>query len=72
MLGVVDHSEIDYEIYDIQNKFLVKTGSIDIGSASSLLELRMGAFNAFKPFLEKGGILEKRKINALLEDEIND
>ena len=72
MLGVVDDSEIDYEIYDIQNKFLVKTGSIDIGSGSSLLKLRMGAFNAFKPFLEKGGILEKRKYNALADEEINE
>ncbi|MGD8640685.1 MAG: hypothetical protein PVG89_08670, partial [Gammaproteobacteria bacterium] len=61
MLGTVDKSDIDYEIYDIQNKVLVKTGSIDIGSGSSLLEIRMGAFNAFKPFLEKGGILDRRK-----------
>lgn len=63
MLGKVDDSEIDYEIYDIQNKFLIKTGSIDIGSGSSLLKLRMGAFSAFKPFIEKGGILDKKKFD---------
>ena len=61
MLGTVDDSDIDYEIYDVQNRFLVKTGSIDIGSGSHLLKLRTGAFSAFKPFLEKGGILDKRK-----------
>ena len=72
MLGIVDDSEIDYEIYDVQNRFLVKTGSIEIGSGSSLLKLRMGAFNAFKPFLEKGGILDKRKYTALAEDEISE
>jgi hypothetical protein len=70
MLGNVNDSELDYEIYDIQNNFLVKTGSIDIGSGSSLLKLRMGAFNAFKPFLEKGGILDKRKYSELADDEI--
>ena len=53
MLGTVDDSDIDYEIYDIQNKFLVNTGSIEIGSGSSLLKLRMGAFKAFKSFIEK-------------------
>ena len=52
MLGTVDDSNIDYEIYDVQNRFLVKTGSIDIGRGSSLLKLRVGAFSAFKPFLE--------------------
>ena len=60
MLGEVDDSKIDYEIYDIQNNFLVTTGTISIGNGSSLLKLRMGAFNAFKAFLEKGGILDKR------------
>ena len=67
MLGKVDNSDIDYEIYDIQNEFLVKTGSIDIGRGSSLLKLRMEAFAAFKPFIEKGGILEKRKYNSLAD-----
>ncbi|WP_455200555.1 hypothetical protein, partial [Kaarinaea lacus] len=71
MLGTVDESDIDYEIYDVQNRFLVKTGSIDIGSGSSLLKLRMGAFSAFKPFLEKGGILDKRKYFAVTESEID-
>jgi len=64
MLGTVDRSDIDYEIYDIQNRFLVNTGSIEIGSGSSLLKLRMGAFKAFKSFIEKGGILEDRKHNV--------
>jgi len=72
MLGVVDAFEIEYAIYDIQNKSLVKTGSIDIGSGSSLLTLRMGAFNAFKPFLEKGGILEKRQYIGLADEEIDE
>jgi len=62
MIGDVDDSDINYKIYDIQNKFLISSGSIDIGNGSSLLKLRMGAFNAFKPFIEKGGILEKRSI----------
>jgi len=61
MLAVVDVSGIDYEVYDVQNESLVKTGSIPIGQGSSLLKLRMGAFEAFKPFLEKGGILENRQ-----------
>jgi len=64
MLGTVDESEVDYEIYDVQNQFLVKTGSIKIGRGSSLLKIRMGAFSAFKPFLEKGGILDKRKYGS--------
>jgi len=71
MLGTVDDSEIDYEIYDVQNRFLVKTGSIDIGSGSSLLKLRVGAFSAFKPFLEKGGILDKRKYIASAESAVD-
>lgn len=70
MIGTVNDSEIDYEIYDVQNKFLVKTGSIKIGSGSSLLKLRMGAFNAFKPFLEKGGILDKRQYSAPADEEL--
>jgi hypothetical protein len=61
MIGTVDNSEIEYEIYDIQNKYLVQTGSIEVGSGSSLLKLRMGAFRAFKSFIETGGILENRK-----------
>jgi len=69
MYGSVDNSDINYEIYDIQNKFLIGTGSIDIGSNSSLLKLRMGAFNAFKPFIEKGGILDKRQYAAATEEE---
>jgi|GEM_PF-2025720 len=69
MLGTVDNSDIEYEIYDIQNKYLVRTGSIEIGSGSSLLKLRMGAFRAFKLFIEKGGILENRKYSALADEE---
>jgi hypothetical protein len=69
MLATVDDSDIDYEIYDIQNKFLVNTGSINIGRGSSLLKLRMGAFKAFKSFIEKGGILEDRKYNAIAASE---
>lgn len=72
MLGTVDESDIDYEIYDIQNKTLINTGSIDIGSGSSLLKLRLGAFNAFKPFIEKGGILDKRKYNAIAEAKVKE
>ena len=72
MLGSVDDSDIDYEIYDVQNRFLVKTGSIDIGGGSSLLKLRMGAFSAFKPFLEKGGILDKRKYLTSADDEVDE
>ena len=72
MLGTVDGSDIDYEIYDVQNRFLVKTGSIDIGRGSSLLKLRMGAFSAFKPFLEKGGILDKRKYITLAGNEVDE
>ena len=72
MLGTVDNSDIEYEIYDIQNKYLVQTGSIEIGTGSSLLKLRMGAFRAFKPFIEKGGILENRKYNAIADAEADD
>jgi hypothetical protein len=72
MLGTVDDSEIEYEIYDIQNKFLINTGDIEIGTGSSLLKLRMGAFNAFKSFIEKGGILEKRKYSAIADGEGNE
>lgn len=72
MLGTVDGSGIDYEIYDVQNRFLVKTGSIDISRGSSLLKLRMGAFSAFKPFLEKGGILDKRQYTALTDSEVDE
>lgn len=64
MLGKVDGSDIDYETYDVQNKSLVKSGSISIGNNSSLLKLRLGAFKAFKPFIEKGGILDKRKFKV--------
>jgi len=64
MLGKVDNSDIDYETYDVQNKSLIESGSISIGSNSSLLKLRLGAFNAFKPFLEKGGILDKKNYQA--------
>lgn len=65
MLGTVDHSDIGYQIYDVRNKYLISTGSIEIGGGSSLLKLRMGAFSAFKPFIEKGGILDKRKYSAV-------
>ena len=71
MLGTVDKSDIDYEIYDVRNKYLVNTGSIDIGGGSSLLKLRMGAFKAFKSFIEKGGILEDRQFNAVADVEVN-
>ena len=69
MLGTVDDSDIDYEIYDIQKKALVNTGSIEIGTGSSLLTLRMGAFKAFKLFIENGGILEKRKYEAIADGQ---
>ena len=69
MLGTVGRSDIDYETYDIQNKSLVETGSIKIGSGSSLLKLRLGAFKAFKPFIEKGGILDKRKYTAIADSD---
>jgi hypothetical protein len=72
MLGTVDDSDIEYEIYDVQNKYLVKTGSIEIGSGSSLLILRMGAFKAFKSFIEKGGILDKRKYSVTADGEVNE
>lgn len=72
MLGKVGRSDIEYETYDIQNKYLVETGSIDIGSGSNLLKLRLGAFNAFKPFIEKGGILDKRKYNAVSDDRLKE
>lgn len=64
MIGKVDGSDIDYETYDVQNKSLVESGSISIGSNSSLLKLRLGAFKAFKLFIEKGGILDKRKFKV--------
>lgn len=64
MIGKVDGSDIDYETYDVQNKSLVESGSISIGSNSSLLKLRLEAFKAFKPFIEKGGILDKRKFKV--------
>jgi len=69
MLGTVDKTDIDYQIYDVRNKYLISTGSIGIGSGSSLLKLRMGAFSAFKPFIEKGGILDKRKYSAVEDGE---
>lgn len=72
MLGTVDDSEIDYEVYDVKNNFLVNAGSIDIGGGSSLLKLRMGAFDAFKPFLEKGGILDTRKYSAQVDDNVTE
>ena len=72
MLGKVDESDIEYETYDVQNKSLVESGSIDIGSGSSLLKLRLGAFNAFKPFIEKGGILEKRKYDVIQDNVVNE
>lgn len=72
MLGKVDRSDIDYKVYNIQNKSLVNTGSIKIGRGSSLLKLRLGAFNAIKPFIEKGGILDKRKYNAMADGEVNE
>lgn len=69
MLATVDDSDIDYETYDVQNKSLVKSGSISIGSNSSLLKLRLGAFNAFKLFIEKGGILDKRKFKLATDEK---
>lgn len=71
MLANVDKSDIDYEVYDIRNKSLINSGSLNIGSGSSLLKLRLGAFNAFKPFIEKGGILDKRKFNAIAAGAVN-
>lgn len=64
MLGLVDLDGISYEVYDVQNNSLVNRGSIKVGKGSSLLKLRMGAFDAFKPFIEKGGILDRRKFDS--------
>ena len=58
MIGRVDESRIDFEVYDVRNRYLVNTGSMKIGSNASLLNLRLGAFKAFKVFIEKGGILD--------------
>ena len=65
MLGTVDESHINYRTYDVRRMVLVNSGSIHIGKGSTLLKLRMGAFNAFKPFIEKGGILDKRLDRSL-------
>lgn len=64
MLGKVTRSRIEFEVYDVQKSALVKTGAISISRGATLLQLRMGAFNAFKPFLAKGGILERRQFNT--------
>ena len=74
MLGTVDESSIDFEIYDIQTKSLVKTGSIGIGGSSSLLKLRLGAFNAFKPFIKQAFHREQDywpvfSLQTLIEDD---
>ncbi|MDH5660487.1 MAG: hypothetical protein OEY65_05785 [Gammaproteobacteria bacterium] len=69
MLGTVDGSDIDYETYDVQNKSLVESGSISIGRNSSLLKLRLGAFNAFKVFIEKGGILDKKQFKITADEK---
>ena len=58
MLGSVDKSRIEFEVYDVENKYLVNSGSIKFGNSASLLKLRLGAFKAFKIFIEKGGILD--------------
>lgn len=69
MLGTVDKSHIDYRTYDVREKYLVRSGSIRIGKGSTLLKLRMGAFSAFKPFIEKGGILDKRASSAIEDSD---
>lgn len=69
MLGKVDGSDIDFETYDVQNKSLVESGSISIGNNSSLLKLRLEAFNAFKPFIEKGGILDKQQFKIITDEK---
>ena len=61
MLGMVSDSEIKYETYDVANDIRVANGEIPVGSGSSLLKLRIGAFRAFRAFLEKGGILDDRQ-----------
>ncbi len=68
MLGSVDRSDLEYQVYDVRNAYLVNSGSINIGASSSMLTLRLGAFQAFKIFIEKGGILDDR-YEALPADE---
>ncbi|WP_144394683.1 hypothetical protein [Pleionea sediminis] len=72
MLGEVNNSDIDYKVYDVREESLIESGSVAIGTDSSMLKLRMEAFAAFKPFLEKGGILEQRKFTTQLNNELNE
>ena len=68
LLGHVDRSRIEFAVYDVRNRYLVNTGSVKIGSNATLLDLRLGAFKAFKIFIEKGGILDDRADSVAATD----
>ena len=61
MVGKVYRRKVEYKIYELYTASLVKKGSIPIGPRSSIVKIRLNTFQALKPFLEKGGILDQNK-----------
>ena len=54
LIGEVDTSSIDFKVYNVQKKSLVKTGAISIGRGANLLQLRMDTFASFKTVSSQG------------------
>jgi len=68
LVGKVFENKIEYKLYDISRKRVAHTGTFNISKGASLVSARLELFRIFKPYLEKGGLLEQKEYQ--LEESI--
>ena len=61
MHAVVENDRIRYQVFDIFSDTRIRVGDMSLGQGSDLVRIRLETFRAFKPFLEKGGLLDQKR-----------
>lgn len=74
MEGVLTDSDIDYEIYDVEKRLVMSSGSLSVTTDTDLNMLRINTYKAIIPFTSSGGILDhievkKRRLARVEEDK---
>jgi hypothetical protein len=62
LIGRVSRDKISYKIYDTFRRIKVADGNYNISKGTSPISIRLETIQAFKPYLEKGGLIDQKAL----------